>query len=322
MSGELAVDLGTSRTRVMDGSLGAIVDEATLAAVELGSGRLLAFGEKAVRMRGRVAGEVEIVRPVRRGQLQDLGLTDQICAALISRARRSGGGRPAVLCSIPGASTSVQKRALEQSFRSAGARRVDFLGHAFAGGVASRLRLDEPVASMVMDVGAGVTDVAVIALGGIVTEASVPVGGDDFDLAVRELCLRSFDLVIDSGTAERVKRALGSAWPLEELKAEVHGRDSSSGAPRSVVLSRGEVAAVLVDRVDQIVAAAVSCITTAPPDLADDLLSRGLHLVGEGGFLDGFGRRLATAAGLPVHFAEEPARAAVSGAARCLGQAR
>lgn len=318
MPAELAVDLGTSRTRVMDASGSLVVDEVTLGAVEIGSGRLVAFGEKARLMRGRAAGEVEIVRPVRHGQPQDLSLTDQICAALVRRGRRHAGGRPSVLCGITGGATSVQRRALERSFRSAGARRVAFLEHAVAGAIAARLRLEEPVATMVMDVGSGVTDIAVIALGGIVTESSVPIGGGDFDVAVRQLCVRSFDLVIDLDAAEALKRTLGTAWPSVEDKTEVHGRDAASGRPRTVVLSRSEVASALAEPVDAVVEAAVSCITEAPPDLANDLLSSGLHLTGEGGLLDGFARRLATATGVPVHLVEDPGSSVVRGAARSI----
>lgn len=318
MPGALAVDLGSSRTRVMTMSKGLLLDEPTLAAVEIGSGRLLFFGEQAAAHRGRSAGEVQLMRPVRHGQLQDLALTDQICDLILQRAKQAGHSRPDVLCCVPAAATSVQRRALERSFREAGAKRVEFLEHAIACGMGARLRLDEPVASMVVDVGAATTDVAVIALGGVVTEASIAVGGGDFDAAVRMLCQRSFDLVIDRETAEVVKCTIGTAWPSVEDKVEVHGRDSSSGEARTVVLSRSEVASAIAEQVDTIVRACVGCITSAPPDLANDLLSRGLHLAGRGGLLDGFSRRLARATGIPVHLVDSPGLAAVTGAARCL----
>ncbi|MDA8038139.1 MAG: rod shape-determining protein [Actinomycetota bacterium] len=318
MGAALAVDVGSSRTRVMTMSKALLVDEPSLAAVEIGSGRLIAFGERARAMRGRTAGEVALVRPVRHGQLQDLALTDQVCVDLLRRARVAGHARPDVLCCVPSAATSVQRRALERSFRRAGARRVEFLEHAVASGMGALLRLEEPVASMVVDVGGGTTDIAVIALGGVVTGASVPVGGGDFDEAIRQLCERSFDLVIDTGTAEAVKLAIGTAWPSLEDKVEVRGRDASNGEPRAVVLSRGEVATALAEQVDAVVRAAVGCITTSPPDLANDLLARGLHLAGSGGLLDGFSQRLATATGIPVHLVDEPGLAAVRGASRCL----
>ena len=318
MAGALAVDLGSSRTRVMTMSKTLLLDEPTLAAVEIGSGRLVSFGDRAALQRGRSAGEVAIVRPVRRGQLQDLALTDQICRLLLRRARDAGQGRPDVLCCVPAAATSVQRRALERSFKEAGAKRIEFLEHAIACGMGARLRLDEPVASMVVDVGAATTDVAVMALGGVVTEASIAVGGSDFDAAVRLLLERSFDLVIDRETAEVVKCTIGTAWQSTEEKVEVHGRSSANGEPRTVVLSRSEVATAMAEHVESVVRACVGCITSAPPDLANDLLSRGLHLAGRGGLLDGFSKRLAAAAGIPVHLVESPGLAAVTGAARCL----
>lgn len=318
MTSAVAVDLGSATTLLADPTGRILVDEPTIAAVDLVSERLVAFGSAAAALRGRAAGSVAVVRPVRNGQLQDLGLTDQVAAELLKRSRKSAGARPDVLCCAPAAATSVQRRALERSFKKAGARKVEFLEHAVACGIAARLRLDEPVASMVMDVGAATTDIAVMALGGVVTEASIAVGGGDFDVAVRTLCERSFDIVIDLVAAEEIKRAIGTAWPGDEVKAEVRGRDASSGVPRTVVLSSSEVATVLDDRVEAIVEAAVRCITSSPPDLANDLLSRGLHLAGGGGLLDGFARRLATATGIPVHRADDPTRSAVLGAARCL----
>jgi len=318
VSRALAIDVGTARTRVLEATKGLLVDEPTLAAVDIPTGKLLAFGAEAGAMAGRAAGEVAVVRPVRQGQLVDLELTDQITAELFERARHFGVQRPEVLCCVPGAATGVQRRALERSFKKAGARRVGFVEHAVACGIGARLHLDEPVASMVMDVGAGTSDIAVMALGGVVTETSLAVGGSDFDEAIRQLCQRSFDLVLPFGAAESIKLAIGSAWPADERKVEVRGRDLGNGMPRIVVLSRAEVATALAEHVDSIIRAAVRCIIDSPPDLANDLLSRGLYLAGEGALLDGFARRLATATGIPIHLVSSPGTVAVEGAARAL----
>ncbi|MGD0083062.1 MAG: rod shape-determining protein MreB [Acidimicrobiales bacterium] len=318
MSRAIAVDVGTSRTLVVEATKGLLIDEPTVAAVDIPSGRLLAFGEAAREMAGRAAGEVAIVRPVRHGQLVDLELTDQIAAELFRRARRSGVHRPDVLCCVPGGATGVQRRALERSFKKAGARNVDFVEHAVACGIGTQLEIDEPIASMVLDVGAGTSDMAVMALGGVVTEASLMIGSEDFDEAIRQLCLRSFDLVLGSGIPESIKLAIGSAWPDNEMKVEVRGRDLGNGIPRTIVLSKSEVASVMADLVDTIIAAAVECITESPPDLANDLLTRGLYLAGGGALLAGFTRRLATAAGIPIHLVRSPETVAVFGAARAL----
>lgn len=318
MSGSLAVDIGTSRTIVVEATKGRLLDEPTLAAVEIPTGKLLAFGSHALPMVGRAAGEVAVVRPVREGQLVDLDVADQIAADILARARRVGLHRPEVLCCMPHSATGVQRRALERSFKKGGAHRVEFVEHAVACGIGARLHLEEPVASMVMDVGAGTTDIAVMALGGVVTEASVPVGGSNFDESIRLLCQRSFDLVLGFGVAESIKIAIGSAWPSDERKVEVRGRDLGNGMARTVVLSRGEVASALAEQVETIIKAAVRCITESPPDLSNDLLTRGLYLAGGGARLDGFPRRLATATGIPIHLVSSPETVAVQGAARAL----
>ncbi len=318
MSGPIAVDIGTSRTLVADPSGRIVFDEPTVAAVDLRSAELICFGSAALGMAGRVAGDVAIVRPVAHGQLQDLALTDQMVAALLRRVRPKAGRHPEVLCAVAGLATGVQRRALERSFKKAGAGHVDFIEHAFAAGLGLRLHIEEPVASMVVDAGGGTTDVAVMALGGVVTEASVPLGGEDLDRAVRELCLRSFDLVISPAAAEQVKIDIGTAWPTTEEKIEIAGRDVSNGMQRTVVLSSSEVSGALADPLRTMIAAAVDCIVTSPPDLANDLLSRGLHLCGEGALLTGYARKLATATGIPVHLARAPGRSAVLGAAVCL----
>ncbi len=318
MRDAIAVDLGTTRTIVVDVSKGVIVDEPTLAAVDIPSGQLVCFGSGARDLVGKAAGEIAVIRPVSHGQLVDLELTNEIAKEIFARARRHGVFRPEVLCCVPGAATGVQMRALERSFKKAGAKSVGFVDHAVACGIGTRLRLDEPVASMVMDVGAGTSDMAVMALGGVVTQESVQVGGDDFDEAIRSLCKTSFDLVIPSAMSEAMKRTIGSAWPADERKIEVTGRDVGNGIPRTVVLSRSEVAAAMSGPVETILNAAVRCIIESPPDLSNDLLTRGLYLAGGGALLDGFCRRLATATGIPIHLVEDPETVSVMGAARSL----
>ncbi|MHB8457191.1 MAG: rod shape-determining protein, partial [Acidimicrobiales bacterium] len=214
--------------------------------------------------------------------------------------------------------SGVQRRALERSFKAAGASRVDFIGHAVAAGIGFGLHIGEPVATMVVDAGGGTTDSAVMALGGVVTEVSIPVGGEDLDRAVRELCVRSFDLVVSPAVAEQVKMGLARAWPGGETKMEVTGRDVSNGMVRTVVISSSEVTTAISEPVRAMVQAAVKCIVTTQPDLANDLLTQGLHLAGRAGLLTGYARQLATATGIPVHAADDPGRAPVMGAVYCL----
>jgi rod shape-determining protein MreB len=315
---DLAVDFGTARTLVAVPGRGVIVDEPTIAAVDLGRNRLVAFGTDAVGLRGRCAGEVAIVRPVCHGQLADLDLTWAVARELLRLGRTWSVSQPTVLCCASGAATGVQRRALDRAFKEAGAGSVRFVEQQVAVALGSGLRIEEPVASMVVDVGAGTTEIGVLALGGLVTHASVSVGGGDFDEAIQRLCARDFELAIDLTTAEAIKCAIGSAWVEEDEKVEVRGRDVSSGIVRSVVITRTEVADAIAPRVGRILAAAVSCITSAPPDLANDLLNRGLYLAGGGALLSGFGKRLASATGIPVHLVENPERCAVAGAVLCM----
>ena len=318
MSGGIAIELGSTRTRVADASGQLLVDEPTIAAVDLQSGELVAFGAAALPMPGRAAGDVALTRPVSHGQLQDLELTDDVAHHLLDRVARAAGRRPRVLLAVPGLASGVHRRALERSFKSAGASEVGFIEQAVAAAIGCDLAIAEPVATMVVDVGGGTTDVAVMALGGIVTEASIPLGGEDLDNSIRELALRSFDLVLSPEIAERVKFAIGSAWPGPEKKVEVPGRNAWNGQARNIVLSRSEVAGALSDIVQAMVRAPLDCLVTSPPDLANDLLARGLHLVGEGSQVAGFARRLATETGMAVHRVDDPGSAAVIGAARCL----
>ena len=318
----LAVDLGTARTLVAVPGRGVIIDEPTIAAVDLGRNRLVAFGSDAAGLSGRCAGEVAIVRPVHHGQLFDLDLTAEVVRDLLRRGRISSMAHPTVLCCASGGATGVQRRALDRAFKKAGAGKVRFVEQQVAAALGSGLRIEEPVASMVVDVGAGTTEIGVLALGGLVTQASVALGGGDFDAAIRRLCVRDFELVIDAATAESIKCTIGSAWVEEDDKVEVRGRDVSTGIVRSIVITRTEVADAIVPRVERILAAATFCISSSPPDLANDLLNRGLYLSGGGALLTGFAQRLATSTGIPVHLVQDPERCAVSGAAMCMATMR
>ena len=322
MSSEIAVDFGTARTLVAVRGHGVVVDEPTVAAVDLARNRLLAFGTEAADLRGRCAGEVAIVRPVTHGQLADLDITFAVAKRLLRLARVRSVSQPMVLCCASGSATNVQRRALERAFKGAGAETVRFVEQPVAVALGSGLKIAEPVASMVVDVGAGTTEIGVLALGGLVTHASVPLGGGDFDQAIRRYCSRHLDLVIDAATAESVKCAIGSVWVEDDEKVELRGRDASTGIVRSVVISRSEVADVIGSRVDRILEVAADCISSAPPDLANDLLNRGLYLAGGGALLTGFAQRLATATGIPVHLVEDPERCAILGAVLCLSTMR
>lgn len=319
MSTDLALDFGTATTRVVNGHGVVLLEEPTLAAVDDNSGRLVAFGSEALGLPQNGAGRVRLVRPVRHGQLADLAVAEDALGEVLRRAGASRIAPPRVLVCVPVGATQVQRRALERALRHAGVRQVRFVEQPVACAVASDLRIEEPAGTMVVDIGAGTSDVAVLALGGIATSASVALGGDDLDDAIRLHLARRHGLVVDPDVAAEVRAAIGTVDERAgEAHVEVLGRDQGTGRTRSAILARSELRPILAELVAPVLAAAVASITDAPPDLANDLLGAGLVLAGGGALLDGLDRRLASATGVPVHVSPLAGRCAVLGASRCL----
>jgi rod shape-determining protein MreB len=317
--GDIAIDLGTASTRVAGRRQGVIFDEPSVAAVDMATGKLVAFGRRALRLRGRSAGHVRIVRPLVHGQLVDLDLADDISKYLLEQLWPRGPRRPAIVACIAGGATGVQRRALADSLRRAGARRVELLDHQTAAAIGARLPIADVAGSMIVDIGSGTTDIAVHALGAAATCVSVPLGGGDLDYSIREHCRQGLDLVISAETAEQVRVSIGSAvGHVEEMKAEVRGRDAWDGSPRTVVISSGELFDVMDSQMREIVFRLVEAIQGAPPDLANDLLHRGVHLAGGVARQTGMAERLAYETGLPVYVVEEPELCTVRGAVRAL----
>jgi rod shape-determining protein MreB len=318
VTAELAVDLGTATTRVLDGDGRVVLDEPTLAAIDADTGRILAFGEAAADIGARAAGRVHLVRPVRRGQLAELELAEGLLGELFRRAGVTRLGHPRVVaCSHVGA-TPVQTRAFERALRKVGARQVSFVELPVAGAIGAGLAIAEPAGSMVVEIGAGTTDVGLLALGGLVTSTCLALGAEDLDAAVRRVLARRHRLVVDQPTATALREQLGSvAADAPELAAEVLGRDAQTGRPARAVIRRSELRPLLLELLLPVLEAVVTCISNAPPDLANDLLGQGIVLLGGASALDGLDRRLARATGLPVHLVNEPRLAAVRGALCC-----
>jgi rod shape-determining protein MreB len=319
VSGDLALDFGSATTRVADARGRIVLEEPTVAAVDADTERLLAFGSKAPALVAATAGRVSLVRPVRHGQLVDIGLAEEVLVEVLGAAGASRLAHPRVLACVSSAATHVQRRALDRALRKAGARQVRFIEQPVACAVGAGLPIEEPTGSMVVDVGAGTTDIGVLALGGLVTHAALAVGTDDVDEALRVLLARRYDLVVDRETAAEVCRRIGSLRVAPDLSnIEVTGRATATGRPHAVVLGPSDVRPTIVELLNPIFDAAVNCIATAPPDLANDLLGAGCHLSGGGSSLDGLGQSLAAATGLAVRVAADPRSSAVLGAARCL----
>ena len=319
LTAEFALDFGTGSTRIADASGALLVDEPTVAAVDKDTGRVVGFGSEVLALGARAAGRVAVRYPVRNGQLVDLELVEEVLAEVLRRAGASHLSHPRVLVCTHIGATRVQNRALDRAVRRAGARDVLFIAHPTASAIGAGMAIDEPTGSMVVDVGAGTTDVAVFALGGIVVSSSCARGGDDLDEAVRSYLVRQRDVLVNRETAQACRRALATAAPRAALaEFEIIGRDARSGRPTSAILTNLELKPIIEPLVVSMLDAAVRGITEAPPELVNDLIGAGLLLAGGGGLLDGFDRRLARVTGVPVYVAAEAGRCAVLGAARCL----
>jgi rod shape-determining protein MreB len=316
LTAEFALDFGTGSTRIADAGGTLLVDEPTVVAVDKDTGRVVAFGSEVLALGARAAGRVAVRYPVRNGQLVDLDLVEEVLGEALRRAGASRLSHPRVLVCTHIGATRVQNRALDRAVRRAGARDVLFIAHPTACAIGAGIAIDEPTGSMVVDVGAGTTDVGVFALGGIVVSSSCARGGDDLDEAVRSYLVRQRDVLV---SRETCRRALATVAPrAAPAEFEITGRDAHSGRPTSAILTSVELKPIIEPLVAPMFDAAVRGITEAPPELVNDLIGAGLLLAGGGGLLDGFDRRLARVTGVPVYVAAEAGRCAVLGAARCL----
>jgi rod shape-determining protein MreB len=317
MSTELAIDLGSSTTRIAEADGTILLEEPTVAAIDSDSGRLLAFGRDALGLGARSAGRIRIVHPVRNGKLVDVDLAETVLSEALSRCGIGRLERPRAVTCAHIDQTGVQERAIERALKKAGIRSVRSIEHPVAAAIGEGLPIEDALGRMVVDVGGGTTDIAVLALGSMVTSVGIESGIDDLDMAIRSFLYRKVDLVIDAPTAAKLRRTAAAA-PVEQgsRTIEIHGRDARSGEASSAIVDPSELSARVERALESICDAAVEAISGAPPDLANDLLVSGLLLVGGGAYLPGLDRRLARATGVPVHVPNEPERAAVRGAAR------
>ena len=316
---DLAIDLGTANTLVYAKSRGIVLNEPTVIALNVQTQDVLAMGHQAWHMIGRTPGYIQAVRPLRKGAITDFEITQRMIRLLLKRAGITRFTRPRVLICVPSAITEVEKRAVEEAARRAGAAGAYLIEQPMAAAIGAGLPIHEPLGSMVVDIGGGTTETAVISLGGIVALQALRVGSFDIDAAIQTYVRREYGIAIGERTAEEIKLAIGSAYPMkDEIKAEVRGRDLMTGLPKTVILSPEEVRAAIDEPVSAIVESVVQCLGQAPPELAQDLIVEGIHLVGGGGMLGGFDRRLAAETAIPVHLVAAPLECVVLGAGRCL----
>jgi rod shape-determining protein MreB and related proteins len=315
---DLAIDLGTANTLVYVRGRGVQLDQPTVIAINERSGDILAMGEEAYAMIGRTPGHIVAVRPMRGGAISDFDTTARLIRMLLVRVGGGRPGRPRVLVCVPSAITEVERRAVQEATLQAGARAAWLVEEPMAAAIGAGLPVHEPTGHLVVDVGGGTTEVACIALGGIVAAKAIRVAGFDMDAAIAAHVRREHAVVIGERTAEQVKLAIGSAWPPGDRAVEVTGRDLATGLPRTVAVTAAEVREALREPVGQIVQAVVATLAEIPPELAGDVLDKGIYLAGGASMLRGLHARIAHETEVAVHQAEAPLACVVLGAGRIL----
>ena len=319
MARDLAIDLGTANTLVYARGEGVVLAEPSVIAINERSGEVLALGEEAWQMIGRTPTHVVAKRPLRHGAITDFDVTQRMVRLLMQRVGVSRFNRPKVLICVPSAITAVERRAVTESARRSGAADVQLIEQPIAAAIGANLPISEPVGSMVVDIGGGTSESALLSLGGVVALEAVRVGSFDIDAAIQAYVRREYGLAIGERTAEEIKCYIGSAAQTpNEFRAEVKGRELMSGLPKTVILSSVEIRRAIEEPVATMVESVVTCLAQAPPELAQDLLAQGICLVGGGSLLRGLDDRLAEETSVPVVYVDTPMECVVKGAGQCI----
>ncbi|WP_312845719.1 MULTISPECIES: rod shape-determining protein [Microbispora] len=317
---DMAVDLGTANTLVYVRGRGIVLNEPSVVAINVTTGNIVAVGIEAKRMIGRTPGNIVAIRPLRDGVIADFDVTERMLRYFIQKIhKRRHFVRPRIIVAVPSGITAVEQRAVKEAGYQAGARRVYIIEEPMAAAIGAGLPVHEPTGNMVVDIGGGTTEVAIISMGGIVTSQSIRVGGDELDHAVIAFAKKEYSLMLGERTAEEVKIAVGSACVTgEDFHAEVRGRDLVSGLPKTVVISAEEIRRSIAEPVNAIVDAVKSTLDKCPPELSGDLMDRGIAVTGGGALLRGMVDRLREETGMPVHLAENALDSVALGSGRCV----
>jgi len=317
MARDLAIDLGTANTLVYVRGEGIVLNEPSVIALNSRNKEVLAMGRDAWQMIGRTPGHIVAVRPLRKGAITDFEVTQEMIRLLLKRVGVNRFNRPRVVICVPSAITAVERRAVIEATKRAGAADAHLIEQPMAAAIGAGLAINEPIANMVVDIGGGTSETALISLGGIVALEAVRVGSFDIDAAIINNIRREHGIAIGEQTAEEIKIAIGSAHETpDEFRAEVRGRELLSGLPRVVVLTPEEVRGAIAEPVNTMVDSVLACLGEAPPELAQDLILQGIHLVGGGAMLKGLDVRLAKATGVNVQLVRQPLESVVLGAGR------
>lgn len=321
-SSDMGIDLGTASTLVYMKNEGIVLCEPSVVAIESGTSNVLAVGEEAKRMLGRTPGNIIAIRPMRDGVIADFEITESMLRYFIKKVHNSRRlVRPRVVIAVPSGITEVEKRAVKDSALHAGAREVFMLEEPVAAAIGVGLPIQEPSGNMVIDIGGGTTEMAVISLAGVVFSKSIRIGGDEMDDAITNYLKRTYNLMIGERTAEEIKIRIGSSYPMEEeLSMEVRGRDLVAGLPKMISITGEEIREALTEPIAQIVETVRITLERTPPELSADLIEKGIILAGGGSLLRGLDKLIAEETGLPVHLADDPLTAVALGTGKVLSE--
>lgn len=320
LSRDIAIDLGTANTLVYVRGAGVVLNEPSVVAIDINDGRPVAVGLDAKRMMGRTPNNIRAVRPLKDGVIADFEVCEKMLRYFIQKVHSSRWSKPRMVVCVPSGITGVEQRAVQDAAEFAGARKpVHIIEEPMAAAIGADLPVHEPSGNMIVDIGGGTTEVAVISLGGIVTAQSLRMAGDELDEAVLQYVKKECSLAIGERTAEEIKIHMGSAWPLEEeLSADIRGRDLITGLPRTIELNTEQVREAIAEPVAAIVDAVKTTLDKTPPELAADIMEAGITLTGGGALLAGLDQRLAHETGMPIKLAPDPLYSVVIGSGRAL----
>ena len=317
---DMAVDLGTANTLVYVRGRGVVLNEPSVVAINTNTKGILAVGTEAKRMIGRTPGNIVAIRPLRDGVIADFDTTERMLRYFIQKVhKRRHFAKPRIVVCVPSGITGVEQRAVKDAGYQAGARKVYIIEEPMAAAIGAGLPVHEPTGNMVVDIGGGTTEVAVISLGGIVTSMSIRTGGDKLDLAIISYIKKEYSLMLGERTAEEIKMSIGSAFPLpDEPHAEIRGRDLVSGLPKTIVVSAEEIRKAIEEPVNAIIDAVKTTLDKCPPELSGDIMDRGIVLTGGGALLGGLDERLRHETGMPILIADNPLHSVAIGSGKCV----
>ena len=321
-SNDIGIDLGTANTLVFTKGRGIVLCEPSVVAIQKGTSHVLAVGEEAKRMLGRTPGSIVAIRPMRDGVIADFEITEAMLRYFINKSQdRKKLVKPRIVIAIPSGITEVEKRAVKDSAERAGAREIFLVEEPIAAAIGVGLPIHEPAGNMIIDIGGGTTEMAVISLAGVVFSKSIRIGGDEIDQAIIEHLRKTYNLMIGERAAEELKIKIGSAYPLEEeLTAEVKGRDLVAGLPKMITVSSEEIREAMAEPIAAILETTRITLERTPPELSADLIERGIVLAGGGSLLRGIDKLISEETGLPVHVAEDPLTAVALGTGKVLSE--